>query len=805
MLRNKVYTLINIVGLAVGMAACILILLFVKDELSFDTYHENSDRIYRVSREWFNRDGESSLHLGHVAPPFGPLIKQDFEGIVEEMIRFRSGYDPLMTYEDKQFEEERFFFVDGQVFDMFSWEMIAGDPSTALVEPYTLVLTASTVQKYFGAEASPEDAIGKVLNFNQQGDLKITGVVKDVPLNSHFKYDMLGSFATLENFIGIDRLMTSFGSNNYGTYLLLKEGYNPKDLEAQFPELLDRHMGNPSSTRQPSQGTQLHLWPLTDIHLHSHLDSEIEANSQISFVYIFSIIAIFVLLIACFNFINLSTAQASRRAKEVGLRKVVGAFRSHLIRQFMSESLLISIIALGLAVILVELCLPLFNDFVGRGLEMDYFGDSFYLSLLAGIALLSGIVAGSYPALYLSSFKPITILRNHSHTSSGGSSPLRSTLVVMQFAISISLIIGLGVVNDQLDFVRNKSLGFDKENLVVLPLNNEIYERYDHVKERLLNHPGITQVSMASRVPSGRLLDSQGGKFEKINGADGSTSMENITFRLADVHVGHDYLNTLGVKFVAGRNFDARLASDSSESFILNARALDNLGYTDPEIAIGKKLQYGGRSGKIIGITEDFHFENLHQSIVPIIFMVTNGRSNSVLVRVNRAATSEVMAYLEEEWKVLRPGFPFTPFSVEDQYWEQYENEEKVGKLVQNFSLLAVIIAALGLFGLASFTAARRFKEIGIRKVLGASTSQIMVLLTKGFTILVILGFLVAIPIAWFGMNAWLEDNFAYHITLSPWPFVMAGAAALLLAWFTVAWQSLKAASSNPVEALRQE
>ena len=805
MMRNKVYTLINIVGLAVGMAACILILLFVKDEVSFDGYHNNADRTYRVTREWFNKDGESSLHLGHVAPPFGPLIQQDFEGIVEEVVRFRSGYDPLMTYEEKQFEEERFFWVDGDVFDIFSWEMLVGDPETALVEPNTMVITLATVTKYFGANAEPEDAIGKVLNFNQQGDLKITGVVEDVPLNSHFKYDMLGSFATLENFMGVERLMSNWGSNNYGTYLLLKDGYAAADLEAQFPDFLDRHLGSPDAVRQPHEYNQLHLWALTSIHLHSHLDSEIEDNSQISFVYIFTIIAIFVLLIACFNFINLSTAQASRRAKEVGLRKVVGAFRGHLIRQFMTESLLIALIALGLAVFLIEMALPFFNEFVGRGLDMDYFGDAFYLSLLIGIALLSGLVAGSYPALYLSSFKPITILRNTSRTGSGGSSPLRATLVVLQFAISISLIIGLGVVNDQLAFVRTKSLGFEKENLVVLPLSDEIYERYDQVKARLLSHPGIDQVSMASRVPSGRLLDSQGGKYEKVNPADGSTSMESLSARLADVHVDHEYLETLGVNFLAGRNFDLKLASDSSEAFIINACAAAGLGYHDPEMAIGKKMEYGGRRGRIVGVTNDFHFENLHQTIVPIIFMVTNGRSSVVMVRINRAATSEVMAYLEEEWKTLRPGFPFTPFAIEDRYWEQYENEEKVGKLVQNFSLLAVLIAALGLFGLASFTAARRFKEIGIRKVLGASTNQILVLLTKGFTGLVLLGFLLAVPIAWFGMRFWLSDNFAYHVTLSPWAFLWAGGAALLLAWLTVAWQSMKVATSNPVEALRQE
>lgn len=794
MMRSKIFTLINVLGLAIGMAACILILLFVRDEMSYDGYHENSDNIYRVSREFFNRDGESSLHLGHCAPPYCPLLKEDFDGTIVEAVRFRNGYRPLLTYEEKQFEEERFFWVDPEVFDIFSWKMIEGDPKEALAEPNKLVLTESAARKYFG----DEDALGKTINYNNQGDLLITGIIEDVPHNSHFQIDMLGSFATLENFLGRERMMQNWGSNNYSTYLLLKEGYDPADLEAQFPDFLDRHMEIHNGTVMPHQWTALHLMPLKDIHLYSHLDSEIEANSDISMVYIFLIIALFVLVIACINFINLSTARSTKRAKEVGLRKVIGANRPILIRQFITESLLISLIALGVSVLLVEISLPFFNDFIERRLELNYFGDGFSLPLLAGIALLSGLVAGSYPAFYLSSFKPITILRKNSHTSSGGRSPLRNVLVVVQFTISIALIIGVGIVQQQLDFVRNKPLGFEKENLVVLPLSDEMYENYEQLKPRLLQKPGINQITIASRVPSGRLLDSQGGTIEK----DGE--MQNISFRLADVHVGHDYLKTLKVPMIAGRDFDVKLASDSSEAFILNRAAIDRMGYKDPEEAVGSRMTYGGRTGRVIGITEDFHFESLHQSIMPVVFVVTQGRAGSMVFRINENNRQDVLAYLEEEWKTLRAGFPFTSYFINDEFSEQYNEEDRLSSVVNYFSILAIVIAALGLLGLASFTAERRFKEIGIRKVMGANVSQILILLTRNFTLLVLLGFVLAIPIAWYTMSQWL-DSFAYQVNLSVGPFLWAGGVAILLAWLTISWQAYRAATRNPIDALRQE
>ncbi len=796
-LRNlwkfKQVTFINIFGLAVGMAACILMLLWVQDELSYDRYHENADRIYRISREWRNTDGETSLHLGHVAPPFGPLLENDFPGEVLYAERLLSD-NPLITYEagDKQMVEDDFFFADSDMFKVFSFPMVQGNPETALTEPNSLVLTESTAKKYFG----DEDPIGKTLNYENQVDMKVTGVVKDVPSNSHFHFNMLCSFITVENFYGREDLMSSWGSNNYATYLLLPEGYNPEDLQAQFPAFFDKHLeayqGIP-----PSKSNFLHLWPLTDIHLHSHLDSEIEANGDISYVYIYTIIALFILGIACINFMNLSTARAGRRAKEVGVRKVMGALRPALIKQFLSESLLVAVFSLLAALVLTQLVLPFFNDFVGKSLSLEMGDNFFVLLLLAGIVLVVGVLAGSYPAFFLSRFQPATILRSRK-TPKGGHTYLRAGLVVLQFTIAIALVVGVITIEKQLDYVKSKPLGFNKENLLVLPTSDEIYQKFESLRDQLLAQPGISEVTLSSRVPSGRLLDSQGATAE-VNG-----NMEDVNFRIADVHVDHDFLNSFEIDLAAGRNFDRNRTSDSTEAFIINEAALKAVGWASAEEAIGKKFDYGQRKGYIIGVTKGFHFESLHQSIAPIVFMITNGRANNVIVRVNQAAKDQTIAYLKEQWSYLRPGYPFDYFTISEQFEEQYTSEDRLGSVVQYFSLLAIIIAALGLIGLASYMVEQRFKEIGIRKVLGASVGQILLLMGKNFTWLVLIAFGVAIPLSYFLLHQWL-DTFAYRDTISLWAFVAAGAFAILIAWITVGSQTIRAATSNPVDSLKDE
>ena len=506
MLGQKAYSFINIAGLATGMAACILILLFIHDELSYDKYHEKSDQIVRVSRAWKNIDGETSLHLGHVAPPFAPLLKNDFDGIVLNAVRFLN-YTALIGYREKKIQEREFYFVDHDVFDVFSWKMIQGDAKTALKAPNSLVITQSIAKKYFG----DEDPIGKVLNFeNHQADMKVTGVMENIPGNSHFSVDFLCSFKTLEDFFGLENLMSNWGSNNYSTYLLLPEGYNYMELQARLGGFLDTHLSMGSDGTKPSEYNELTLWPITDIHLHSHLDSEIGENGDITYIYIFTIIALLTLTIACINFMNLSTARSVKRGKEVGLRKVMGAFRTTIIRQFLMESILFAVISLALAVVIVHLMLPWFNNFVQKELSLIQNNSLFIFYLLLGITLFVGFLAGSYPALFLSKFQPINILKGPRKPNRNGFN-LRSVLVVIQFCISTGLIISVGLIQEQLQYMRTKPLGFNKDNVLVLPVSEEIYNQYESVKARLLQQPGINSVTITTRVPSGRLLDSGGG------------------------------------------------------------------------------------------------------------------------------------------------------------------------------------------------------------------------------------------------------------------------------------------------------
>ncbi|MEQ9264037.1 MAG: ABC transporter permease [Balneolaceae bacterium] len=796
--KNPGYSFINVFGLALGIMAFILILLYINHELSYDTYHENSDDIYRVSREWKNQDGETSLHLGHVAPPFAVLIKEDYSAYVEESVRLFN-VSPLISYENNHFVEDRFFFADAEVFNVFSWEMIHGNPETALVAPDGIVITETTAMKYFGET----DVVGKQLTFSLSGaelPFQVNGVVKDVPDNSHFQFDFLASMVPLIQFYGgYDNFMGNFGNNSFSTFLLLNENADPVELEAKFPELIDKVFPaqNNNNGLNSSEFMSLHLMPLTDIHLRSNLDSEIEANGNIEYVYIYSAVALFILFIACINFMNLSTARSSKRANEVGLRKVMGAQRTSLIRQFMGESFLLAFLGLIVAIVLVEVLLPYYNNFVGKDLIFNFITDLKWISILLGVVLVIGVVAGSYPAMVLSAFQPATVLKG-SFKAKNSHQFFRSALVVTQFTISIGLIVSMGIVYQQLDFIQSKDLGFNKENVAVLSVDPEIESNYVDIKNRLMQQPGVLNVSMQSRVPSGRLLDSQQASVE-VNG-----ELESITFRIADIHVSHNFLDLFGIEMVSGRNFDIELASDSSEAFILNEIAIKRLGFVEPEDAIGKQFTYGGRTGFITGVVKDFHFESLHQSIAPIVFMISQGRNNSIAVRFREAYRDETIAFIEDQWTSYIPNLPFTYQLLEDSFNDQYQSERKLGETFSYFAILAVIIAALGLFGLASFTAQQRIKEIGIRKVLGASVAQLVTLLSTNFAKLIFIAFLIATPIVWFGMNKWL-DSFAYHESIPIWIFFAGGIIAIVVAMLTISYQAIKAAVANPVNSLKSE
>lgn len=798
MLKSKVYSIINIAGLAIGMAATILILLFVQHELSYDKYLKDSDRLFRLSRAWYNDDGEVNLHLGQLAPPFGPLIKSDYDGLVERSVRLMQATF-LVRGNGKAIEEPNMYFADADVFDVFSWKAIEGDLATALQNPTAVVLTESAADRYFGKI----NVVGEALTLNNQYlpqpfEVTVAAVIEDIPDNTHFHPDIIGAMAPVVNFYGgEENMMRAWGSNNFATYVRLREGYGYKEFESELANFLDKHLEPSGSGRMPSQYNKISVWPITDIHLHSHLDSELEANGDIAYVYLYTMIALFILVIACINFINLATARSAKRAREVGMRKVMGAVRPMLVRQFMAESIMYAVFALLLAVLLVNLVLPWFNNFAQTELVLNIFSNTFLIWLLIGITLITGLVAGAYPALYLSGYKPVDTLKGEFSTGKAGIN-LRSVLVVFQFAISIILLIGVGVVNDQLDYVKSKDLGFDDNRVAVLPVNQEIYQNYQNIKLSLLDNPAISKVGLASRIPSERLLDSQGAEVE-VNG-----NMEQVTFRIADVHIDHDFLKTLDIPIIAGRDFDFDRASDSTEAFVINEATVKSLGWPTNDEAIGKKFNYGGRNGYIIGVTKDFHFESLHQKIAPVVFLITGGRMGKIAVKLDQEKTAEGLAFLREKWSYLMPDYPFDYFFIDARFDEQYTGEDRLSELINYFSFLAIIIGMLGLFGLASYTTEQRFKEIGIRKVLGASNREILLILTRGFTLLVFIGFILAIPVSLFLMNTWL-DTFAYHGAVSWLTILLAGTSAIVLAWFTVGFQTVKAARSNPINSIHYE
>ncbi len=787
--RHKGYSFINVSGLAIGMACCILILLFVFDELSYDKFHENHDRIFRVTRKWLNEDGVVSLHLGHVAPPVAPLLANDFPDIIHAVRMLRIGR-ALIGNGSTFFEESRFFFAEEDIFKVFTFDMTIGDPQTALQDPLTMVITEEAAEKYFGTE----DPIGKSLTIqvdNQKADLRVTGIIKPMPHNSHFHADFLGSFKTYEAVVG-DREMQSWESNNYATYLLMPENYDTSQLKSRLDPFIDRHMEQGVSAR-----TKLQLQRLTDIHLHSHLDSEIEANSDITYVYIFSIIAFFILLIACINFMNLATARSAGRAREVGLRKVVGAQRAQLVRQFLSESIITACISLVIALSIVLLVLPTFNQFVGRDLSLNMRDSSSLFAYLILIAIIVGFASGAYPALFLSAFKPVRVLKGILDQGKKGLS-FRTVLVLFQFATCIILIICVGVVSGQLNFMRTRNLGFEEEHVVVLPSSPAMTSRLEAFKSRLLANSNILAVSAAKRVPSGRLLDSAGAAV-----LSGETS-QPITFRIAQLRVDYDYIPTFKMEMAAGRNFSREMGTDATQAFILNETAVRRIGWQSPEEAVGKAFGYGQRKGQVIGVVKDFHFESLHQEISPILMMLSSTSLSQISIRISPRNIPRTMAFLKDTWSEMRPSYPFSYYFIDENFDQLYKSEENLYRIFSYFAFLSVVIGCLGLFGLASYSAERHTKEIGIRKVLGASAAGLAFLLSKEFTKWVLLANVIAWPAAYLVMSMWLQ-NFAYRSGIGLGTFLLAGGLAWAIAFLTVSYQAIKASLADPIKALKYE
>jgi len=785
--RHKGYAFINIAGLAIGMACCILILMYITTELSYDRYHENADRIFRLGLD-ANMGG-----TGVVTPisnvPSAPTLIQSYPEVLDAA-RISTVSKRAVQYEDKVFFENGIMYADSSIFQVFTFPMIKGDPNTALKPAYTLVLTEETAQRYFGKD----NPMGKILKYNNQYDLTVTGVMENVPKNSHFTFDMLCSFETLYD---LDReSMEEWFNFNLYTYLLLSEGFDYRELEQKLPALVDKYMGD--MLKALGGEINFFLQPLTSIHLHSNLENEIRPNSSITYIYIFTAIGLFILCIACINFMNLATARSYTRAKEVGMRKVIGAERKELIWQFLGESLIYSIFSLVIALLFVQIALPFVESLSGREMSLNLAEMPWLVPSFFGLVLLVGVVAGSYPALFLSSFHPAQVLKGNWKAGSVHSR-LRSFLVVAQFIISISLIIGTGIILSQLNFMKNKSLGFEKKNTLVVEIKDRnMQQSLDSIKAEIQKIPGVLNVSSSSLVP---------GQEPSVQPFIPEGYTEKQAQLMESFTVGHDFFPTLGMEIVKGRNFSPEYGTDSSSAAIINETAAKRYNWEDP---IGKTIQApSDEVGKwqtytVVGVVKDFHRTSLHSVIAPQIIGNNPSNFDTLAIKIHPENAEGTLRLLREKWKDVDPIRPFEFLYLDATIDRLYGAEERLSNIFSSFSVFAIFIACLGLFGIASFAAEQRTKEIGIRKVLGASVPGVVVLLSKDFLKLIVLANIIAWPLAYFGMNKWME-NFAYKSGIGLWIFFYTAILAMGIALATVSFQSIKAALLNPVDAIKYE
>src|SRR6185312_262937 len=793
--RHKFISFINIFGLTVGLTCCLLILSYIINERSYDKFNKNANDIYRVTRIFYSASGGESLHLGSVAPPFGPLLKQAFPDI-KEITRVLPNGTTSLKYKDKLFNEENAFFADEHFFDFFSTPIVKGDRKTGLLEPYSVMLTESVAKKYFGNE----DPINKtILLNNNKHDFKVTGIYRSFPANSHMHPELLMSFSTLKDtaVYGEKELTAKFNDNAFYTYLLFPKNYNVKKVESQLPAFLDNYVhfpGAPANFKTHTV-TKLTFQKLTDIHLRSHLDSEIEENGDITRVYIFSAIALFILLIACINYMNLSTARSALRAREIGIRKVVGAQRKEIIAQFLSESVLITYISLIIAFGLTALLLPAVDKMSALQLSIySLLSWSVFIPVIL-LPLVIGLISGIYPAMFMSSFIPVKVLKGILKVNTGAFS-FRKILVVLQFSISIVLIVATIVVFRQLQYIQDKDLGFSKDHVVTMRYDGSLTRQFGAFSADLLKNPGIKDIGRSSRIPSGRLLDDQNASV--LEGG----SLQPLKVDLKQLSVDDGFVPTFGIQMLAGRNFSKNIQNDSNK-WIINETAVKVLGWKTPQNALNKEIKYGSVVGNVVGVMKDFHFESLHQPIIPMILLF-NHNYNHLSIKINGRNVKSYIATIQNTWQKYLPNTPFDFTFLDQRFAQLYNSEQQQGTLFSIFACIAIFIACLGLFGLSAFTITQRVKEIGVRKVLGASIPQIVKELSKDFLILVLIAAAFAIPVALYTMNKWL-GGFASRIDVSWWILAASGIIALIIAFATISFQSIKAATANPVKSLRSE
>ncbi|MFL5810772.1 MAG: ABC transporter permease [Flavisolibacter sp.] len=779
--RHKVFSFINIMGLTVGMSACFLIFLYIKFELSYDAFHEKADRIYRIvadiktPTEVIKAGGPSWAVPPNAKDEFSEI--QAFTRIAEDKELIRKG--------DIKFQEEHSLWADSAFFDIFDFKLLKGNPHTALKEPFSIVFSQTAAKKYFGNE----DPMGKTLLITGEGHPAIvTGIMKDVPENSQIKADVVISMSTIikQWNHGLDSQWGNYGAQ---AYVLLTPNADAKKLQSKFPAFLEKRNG--TEMKKSQMFATLFLEPLKDVYLRSTRNGSKTGN--INNVYIFSIVAIFILLIACINFVNLTTARSAERAKEVGIRKVVGAARSQLARQFIGESVIICCIAFILAVGLSSLLLPWFNQLAGKTISTGILEQGKYLLILFLAALGIGLIAGIYPALVLSSFKPVVVLKGRFATGTRGIL-LRKGLVIAQFSISIALIIGTIVVYNQMKYMRSRDLGFSKDQMMVVDTNGDPGK--DAFNQAIRSIPAVKATAMSSSAPG----TGNPGAYSEIENKKGDLQIANLDLYFVDF----DYIPLYKIKMVAGRPFSRDFGTDTTQAMVLNEAAVKMFGYRSAQEAIGRRFKQWGREGKIIGVMKDFHFKGLQEPIKPLSMRIEPNGSSLVSVNISASNLPATITAIENKWKAVIPNRPFSYFFLDEFFDRQYRSEERFGKLFLNFAILAIFISCLGLLGLASYSTTQRTKEIGVRKVMGASVGGIINLLSKEFLRLVILSCFIAMPLAWYLMNTWLKD-FAYRTGIGWWVFVLAGTLALVIAIVTISFQAIRAATANPVKSLRTE
>jgi putative ABC transport system permease protein len=778
LLKNPVYALINIFGLSIGITCSLLILIFIKNEISYDRFHDKRNELYRMVFAWVNPNG--SEISPQMTAPVAPDMMEEFPE-VKAATRITGYNDGYFTYQNKSYKAEKVIYADSLFFKMFSFKLISGDPETILKDPFTIILNEKTAQNIFGNE----DPVGKIVRWNNKDDLMIKGIVKSPPANSHLQFSSLISFSSLykDNRLHMDWN----GGVQYYHYIELIPGASKKSIDAMLPEFMYRHINK--IFEGTGWSVNASLQPVTDIHLKSNYAGEIGANGSLSSIYIYSAVALFILLIACINFMNLTTAKSASRAREIGMRKVLGAEKESLIGQFLGESIIMTLLGFIIALIMIEILLPVFNSMVSRDLKLYQAGNLDLIICIPVFIIITGFIAGSYPAFVMSSFIPAKVLKGIS-TGKKGASGFRNILVLFQFAISLVLIICTIVIYSQLGYIRSKDVGYNRENILVLPFASENFkDKYMIVKDELKSIPGIIKSSATSEIP-GRGFTSNGYKPEGYD--------RWIMFNAVDVD--YDYIETMGLQVVRGRAFSPEFPSDKN-AFLINETLARELNWDDPE---GKTIERGGVH-TVIGMVKDFNFASLHQEIGPLIFAMTPYLGyDYLLVRYKTDNLDVLINSIRKNWEKIDPNEPFEYFFLDDVFNDMYRAEQKLGSMLLYIAILAIIIACMGLFGLALYSTEQSTKEIGLRRAFGSTIAKVVLQLTGKFTRWVLLANLLAWPVAFILIRKYMQ-MYAYRIELPVWVFFLTALGTYLIALITISVQSVKAGTENPAKTLRYE